>query len=155
METLKKYTIGELKQLAVYLDKFQGCAWIEPERNNIKQSWLEAVNRMVIAKGPSNPGQYILRLRTIIRWFLDHRFRFSRTLDMIAFKKNIDDRFIFTITEDNINLEDERKVKIDISRDDLNIPFTTTIVFPYTNIRDKYYRYRRFYSDGTLPNYTP
>jgi hypothetical protein len=85
---------------------------------------------------------------------------------MSNFEVRIRDRFIFTITEDNINFEDAWKRKIDINRDDINIRFMlpTTIIdnisvvdviYPYTNIRQKFYTFPRFYADDTLPDYTP
>ena len=155
METLNQYNISELKELAIYLHNFQLSDWIEPENSNVKQCWIESLTQMITH---SDPTQYILELRKIIRWFLDHDFIFERPLNLFHFQMMIGETFIFTITEHSVKFEDKDKASININRTHMNLYFMIPYNMrnrDYSNISSKFYMSPPFYSDGTRPDYDP
>lgn len=121
MNILAKYTLPELRQLAVYMEKFQNCAFIQPEDARRKKDWIISVNQMIATKGLVDPRQYITELRKIIRWFLNHKFKFTR--DNQSFFRRMAEEFIYTITEYDICLKERsrearfyiRRVNMDLS----------------------------------------
>jgi len=119
LSQLETYTLPEIRQLAIYMETYQNCAFIEPENKLKKKSWLASVNQMIIAKGCPNPREYIVRLRSIIRWFLDHRFRFVRNSTSV-FDRMVRE-FAYIITDANIRLEDTEGRVFNIGREDMDL----------------------------------
>ncbi len=115
METLQRYNLCELKQLAIYLEEFQECRFIEPVNVSKKKCWVESVNTMVTEKDPAVPSRYIFRLRRIIRWFLDHGFKFIRNRGNSFFKR-MTRVFLYTITDTTIYLKDSDRLSFKINR---------------------------------------
>jgi hypothetical protein len=120
METLKRYKLGELKQLAVYLEEFQDCQFVDPTDARKKKCWLKSVNTMITEKNPESPSSYIIKLREIIRWFLDHRFKFTRGRGDTFFV-TMTSTFLYDITETIIHLEDSLTNIFEIDRSYMNL----------------------------------
>jgi hypothetical protein len=123
MEMLKKFTLAELRQLAVYMSEFQECAFITPENVHQKKCWLNTTNQMIIRKAPVNPEEYITRLRLIVRWFIDHKINLRIGMkNGGAFYDKITNNFVRNISATVIHLEDRQRNFIDINKNDLVLP---------------------------------
>lgn len=120
MEILLKYNLSELRQLAIYMEEFQNCIFVQPENIRRKKSWVDSLSQMI--NSSSSIGQelntYIVRLRTIIRWFLNHRFKFVRKGNIFV---RMTKDFIYTITPTNIQLEDSNRRVFNINREDMDL----------------------------------
>ena len=140
---LKRFTLAELRQLAVYMSEFQECALITPENARQKKCWLNTTNQMIIRKAPDNPGEYITRLRTIIRWFINHKINLRIGMkDSYVFFEKITNNFTRNISATVIHLEDRQRNFIDINKNDLILPYEITSTFRYDpNTMDRYYFY--------------
>ena len=130
MEMLKRFTLTELRQLAIYISEFQECAFITPENARDKKCWLNTTNQMIIRKAPVNPGEYITRLRIIIRWFVNHKIIFRIGMkDSTVFYNKIIYKFVRNISATAIHLEDRQRNFINIDKNDLVLPRRVINVF--------------------------
>ena len=134
MESLRRYTLPELRQLAIYMEDFQGYAFIEPKDVRKKKCWLSTINRMLRENGPFiDLYEYITNLRSIIRWFLDHKFKFKRNNRSFFYRMTTE--FIYTITSDDIFLEDRNRTCFTIRRVDMDLSKYISYITDYpTNI---------------------
>lgn len=101
MDVLKQYTLAELRQISIYLEEYQNCEFVEPSENR-KKGWLNSTTQMVLSINPENPREYVSEIRSIIRWFLDNKFKFVRGRNF--FYKMIN-RFYYRITDTDIYLK--------------------------------------------------
>jgi hypothetical protein len=101
MDMLKRYTLAELRQLSIYLEEYQNCEYVEPSENR-KKAWLNSTTRMILSKNPENVSEYVNEIRTIIRWFLDNKFKFVRGRNF--FYKMVN-HFHYRITDTDVYLK--------------------------------------------------
>lgn len=146
METLCKYKMPELRQLAIYMEIFQDGAFVPPKNIKQKKGWLNTTYQMISQKGLEDPTSYIFRLRTIIRWFIDHKFKFQRNM-LYNFCERLKHDFLRNVTTTHIHLEDRDRNSIDIDRSDIILPdYMITLFDRVPNTMNN----RLFYNDDIL-----
>jgi hypothetical protein len=145
IEILRRYTVAELRQMAVYLEEFQGYTFIAPENTRQKKCWLNSLNSMLSQKELEEPEQYIARINVNIRWFINHKIKFQRGMGTgNAFCFKIAYGFVRNVTDTVIHFEDRLRDSIDIPRTELILCDIIMNTFNrYPNTLDT----RNFYTD--------
>lgn len=120
IDILRRYTATELRQMSVYLEEFQGYAFVVPENTRRKKCWLNSLNSMLSQKEPEEPEQYIARIKINIRWFINHKIKFQRGMGTgNTFYDKVVYGFVRNITDTVIHFEDRLRYSIDIPRTEL------------------------------------
>jgi hypothetical protein len=143
MDILRRYNTSELRQLAVYLAEFQEYSFVVPANSKIKKCWLSSLNLMLAQKELTNPEQYLRRIRTYIRWFINHKINIRQGMaNKNSFYNGIVHGFTRNVTETTIHFKDRSRDSIDIQKsemilsEDIMVHFTR---YPNTlNIRNYY-----------------
>ena len=123
----RKYTTGELRQLAIYLGEFQDYTFITPSNERLKKCWLNSLTTMLLQKdlptrSPTVIRQYLARIKTNIEWFVDHKISLRRRMKSSRVFYNIIAVVIARRVTDTVIHFKSRLSTIDILRSDLILP---------------------------------